>query len=224
MSSFAFTETEINILKNFAGINPSMIVYSDRFEVLNNAKSVVGKYAFEKPYDFASFGIYEMSEFLSVLGALKNPEIEVSDKFLTIKDGSSKTRYFTTAQDLLPKVPNIEKNFANVECDCVFDLPADKLASMFKMAAILKAQFVFFETDKKKVRITVADELESTNNSFEVTIEDGIKVNELKKSLKIPLSDLKILPGGYSVELSSAKISRWESNLGVNYYIGVAVL
>ena len=221
---FAFSESEINVLKNFASINPSMIIHPDRFEVLNNAKSVVGKYNFEKAYDFEAFGIYECSEFLSILGAMKNPEIEVQEKCIVIKDGSSKIRYFTTAKDLLPQVPQVDANFANVKCGLCFDLPADKLASLFKMSTILKAGFVFFETDKKKVRITVADELVSTNNSFDVTIDDGIKTNELEKALKIPLTDLKILPGGYSVELSTSKISKWNSIGGVTYYVGCAVV
>ena len=50
--SFQFNEKETNILKNFAAINPSMIVEPTGLKVINNSKSVIGFYEFEQSYDF----------------------------------------------------------------------------------------------------------------------------------------------------------------------------
>ncbi len=221
--SFQFNEKETGVLQNFAGINPSMIVDSKGFKVINNAKSVIGFYSFEKPYDFEDFGLYETNEFLTILKALESPEIEVSDKYLSISTGKDKVKYFTTAQNLLPKVPDVSKKFSDVECEMVFSLSADKLNLLLKMAGILKSKFLFFETDKKKIRITAGDELESSGNNFEVVIEEGITSNKLTEPVKIILADFKIMPGEYKVQLST-KISKWECVNGVDYYVGVAAI
>ena len=125
--SFQFSTKELEILKNFASINQSMIVEQTAFKVKNNSNSVLGFYTYDKPYEFEDFGLYETNEFLTIISALGSPDIEVSEKFLSISNGKDKVKYFTTAQNLLPKVPNVSKKFESVECDLVFSLSADKL-------------------------------------------------------------------------------------------------
>lgn len=218
---FTFTEAELTVLKNFAAVSPSMIIEPTGIGVINQAKSVVAKYTFDKPYEFEAFGIYEVPELLSILSVLKAPAINATEKLLEIYDGDSKTRYFTTAKDLLPKVPSVENNFAKVEPELDFDLPGEKLTYLFKMASVIKAQFLFFQTDGKKIRLTVGNELEASTNTYDITIDTGIRKNELEAVLRIPLSDMKLLPGGYDVKLSSKGISRWTADLGCTYFIGV---
>jgi len=223
-AGFSFSEVEINVLKNFASVNPSMVISPEGLGVINTAKSVIANYPFAKPYAFEEFGVYEVPELLSVLGALSNPVIEANDKYLLIKDGESKTRYFTTAKDLLPKVPAVENKFSQVKCELDFTLPAEKLAALFKMAAIIKAEWLFLESDGKKIRLTVGKELDTSSNTFDVTITADIAANDLEKPVKVPLSDLKVLPGGYDVKISTAGISRWTADVGATYYIGVKTL
>src|ERR1035441_9781082 len=99
-----FTEQELQVLKNFALIHPSMIIQSTVVKVINASKSCVGIYDFETPYNFPDFGIYEMQEFLSILSAFKAPSINVGEKKLVISEGTSKATYFTTEKSLLPVV------------------------------------------------------------------------------------------------------------------------
>ncbi|NCP97674.1 hypothetical protein GW820_02185, partial [archaeon] len=91
--SFMYTDTEITVLRNFSSINTSMVLKGTGFSVINNSKSVIGNFEFEQPYDYESFGIYETSEFLTALNAMKDPKIVVSEKYLTIMDGTSKLKY-----------------------------------------------------------------------------------------------------------------------------------
>lgn len=219
---FMYSDSEINVLKSFSQINASMILNPGEFSVINNSKSVIGEYKFEKEYDYESFGIYEASEFLTALGAMDKPVIEVDAKSLTIIDGEAKLKYFTTAKDLLPAVPDVGKKFATLDCELDFTISADKLAFLLKMATILKSKYLFFETEKKKIRITAGDELtNSSSNNYAVDISEGIKANKLDGAIKIVLADFKIMPGAYEVKLSS-KISRWTGTNGVVYYIGTA--
>lgn len=218
-----FTDHEIKVFQNFSNINPSIVIEPDKVQVISIAKSVVGVYPFENPYNFEKFGIYEMSDFLSVLSVLDKPEFEVLDKYLLIKGSNNdKVKYFTTAIDLMPKVPNVEEKFSKIDCELDFDLPIEKLTYINKMASIFKSKFIFFETVNKKIKITVGDELESSYNNYEIDIEDNIRSNKLDVPVKICMSDFKIMSGDYSVKISK-KISKWSNLNGVTYYIFCSV-
>lgn len=219
--AFSFSETEINVLKNFSTINPSMVIDPTGFKVINNSKSVIGNYPFAKAYDFPVFGIYETSEFLTALGAMEKPQIEVEAKAINIVDGTNKLTYYTTATDLLPAVPDVGAKFDKLDCELEFTITADKLAYLLKMATILKSKYLFFESDKKVIRITAGDELATSQNNFEAVIEGGITANRLTAPVKVILADFKILPGEYAVKLST-KISKWSGTNGVDYFVGTS--
>lgn len=224
-SSFVFSDLELSILKNFSQVNPSMVINPTHIGAVNKPiNSVVCRYDFEKPYGFEPFGVFEVPELLTILNTLKKPSIDVREQLLEIVDGDSKTRYFTTAKNLIPEVPDVEKNFAKITPELDFDLPGDKLATLLKMAGIIKAQFAFFETDGKKVRITVGNELESSSNTFNVTVDSGIRTNSSEKVLRIPLTDLKLIPGGYEIRIASAGVSKWTADCGAVYFIGAKAL
>jgi hypothetical protein len=222
--AFNFTDKEVDILKNFSLTNPSMVISKDQFKVMSNSKSVVAKYTFEKEYDFEDFGVYDVPNFLSAIDALTKPSIEVNEKYLIIQDGNSKFKYLTTATDLLPKVPNVNEDKIKEALELDFDLSNEKLNMILKTANILKSENVFFETDKKRVRITVANKLEASDNSFEIMIEDGIRKNALTKPVKLNVTEFKLYPGDYKVKIAK-KISFWESLVGeLKYYIGVKAI
>ena len=223
-----FTSTELMILKNFSGVNTSQVIYPDRFEAVNNSNSVIASFKFDHDaYDFKPFGIYDLGEFLSALQALKEPTMDVKPKFLTMRTGEDQIKYFTSPLEVLPEVPleNLDRNFGSLECEIDFSLSADKLAMIFKMASVLKTEYVFIECDDGNIRITVADELESSNNMYEVMVTSGVTVANCEDgAIKIPLCDLQLLGGDYNVKISTKKISLWENMNGVSYYIGCSVI
>ena len=218
MISFNYSEAEINCLRNFSTINASMIMEPEGFKVINTSKSVIAYYSFEKPYDFESYGIYETSDFLAAIGAMSTPQIEVNPKYLTITDGTSKLKYFTTAKTLLPEVPDVATKFNKLTYDLDFTITADKLAALLKMATILKSKYIFLESVDKNIRITAGDELDSSNNNYEILIDVGVKASTLKTPAKLLLTDFKIMPGEFKVLLTPA-ICKWENMSGIEYYI-----
>lgn len=229
MSKFNFDEQTLKILGNFSTINPSMLVEPDRLSVMNLSKSVVGMYKFDKPYSFDSFGLYDTADFLSVLSAMKksqNMNIEDKDKYLLITSDNDRLTYYTTAKDMILKVPDIDVLFKDANFEMEFSLPNDRLAIIKQMASILKSKFLFFETDNKRIRITVGDELESSSNNFEVFIETGIVKNELSESVKLPLADFKIINGDYTIKIANKIVkgkskffSQWKNLNGVDYLV-----
>jgi hypothetical protein len=222
MSDFTPDEKVVKIMANFAGINPSMLIEPERLAVISNAKSVVANYKFPTPYTFEPFGLYDSSDALNIINALTKPEIEVKDKFINIIGANNdKVKYYTTATDLVPKVPDVEAKFAKVDCLLEFQLTADKLAVIQKMIGILKSKYLFLETEGKQIRLTIGDELESSGNNYDLVVVDGITTNNLDAPIKVALVDFKILPGEYNIKINK-KITKWENLNGVIYYITTA--
>lgn len=235
MAKITLNSETITVLKNFASINQSVLIKTTDAVVRNNSKSCIAIYRFKEPLDLngvLELGIYDTGDFLGIMSAYKNPEIETNDKFVTISEGKSKVKYFTTAADMVPSVPydcengkyNIEKKFASVACELEFIIPQEKINILLKMATLLRSEFLFFESVDGAVRITVADELESSNNTWEMTLEENIIQSQLASPVKMNLQEFKILPSDYTVKLSSVGISFWKSNLGVDYYIGLSAM
>ena len=113
-TSFSFDDKTIKVLANFAAINPSMIIQPDKLSVINTTNSCIGFYPFATSYDFEEFGLYEAPEFLSAIGVFDtSPNIEVNDKYLMISGKNDKLKYFTTAKNLLPNVPDVGAKFDN---------------------------------------------------------------------------------------------------------------
>lgn len=233
MNKFTPDEKTVKIMANFANINPSMVIDPDKLSVMSTSKTVIAKYPFSSPYSFNSFGFYDTGDVLSIINAMSKPEIEVTnDTFITIiGTNDDKVRYFTTAKELLPVVPNIDTSTSDFTVNLKCSITADKLAVINKMASILKSKYIFFETDGKKIRITLGDALESSGNNYEVFITDGIKENSLTEPIKIPVIDFKILPGEYEFTITSKIIPKsgklrtftvWENLNGVSYIITTA--
>lgn len=231
MTQFNFEETQLKVLANFATINPQMLIEPDKFSVISPSKSVLANYKFTTPFNFESFGLYNTSDFLSVLSAMKKAQIDVKDKLLYITSDSDKLTYYTSAKELVPKVPDTDSVFNSLIYDIDISLPADRLAIALKMSPLLKAEYMFFETDNKRVKITIGSELESSQNSFEILVEDGIKINQLSEPVRIALADFKVLPGEYKVGIAKKEVkgkfkyfSRWENLNGVTYFIATEAL
>ena len=216
-----FNEQELQVLKNFAMIHQSMVIQPTGVKVINTAKSCIGMYNFETPYDFPEFGVYEMHEFLSYLSAFKNPNITVQDMKVVINEGTAKVTYFTTAKDLLPVAKDVTSKFVNLPIDMDFIFPQEKMTMLLKMASLLKAEFIFFESvDDGKIRITVGDKLESSNNTWEVTLDSDITVSTATEAVRCSVSELRLLVCDYHVKITKG-ISLWVGTNKVKYFVGM---
>lgn len=237
MSKFTYTEEENKILKNFADIHTGMIIYPDKFMVVNGLdKSIVGIYYFENPYDYEPYGVYDLKEFLSGVN-LYNSELEIHDKYINIsnsKQGIS-TKYRNTSLDMLPEAKDLSEAFNKLDSELEFVLTAEKYAIMKKVIQVFNAEKIYFRTvDSSTIRVVVASSLDANNkqpelqeNATEIIITgDNVIKSELPEDtvLYIKVDEFKLMDGDYDVKISSAKASKWKHKQikSLQYFIGVA--
>ena len=88
-----FESRTLQILKNFSTLNPSLqFKQGSVISTITPLKTVMARATIKENIP-ATFAIYELSKFLSVLSLFDNPTITLEDKFLLIGDGKQNVQY-----------------------------------------------------------------------------------------------------------------------------------
>ena len=89
------SDNTLNILKNFAGINNSILVkQGNKLRTISMAKNILAEadISEEFPRDFA---IYDLNQFLNGLSLHQDPDLDFNqDSYLSIKEGKRRVKYF----------------------------------------------------------------------------------------------------------------------------------
>lgn len=205
----------LSILKNYSSINQNLL-----FSPGNILKTITTQNTLLStatvPDEFPiEFGIYDLSEFLSVLSLFQNPELEFSEKYVKIFESNNSIKYYAADSSVLV-VPKKDINFPDAEIELL--LTAENLSLINKTASVLKSADVSFLGQDGKVIVVVADKKNDTSNSFELVLGD----TELEFKVNIKVDMLKFIPGEYQVSISSKRVSKFSSTgSDLVYYVGI---
>ena len=210
----------VEILRNFSTINPNIVVNGGNvLKTMSIAKNIVSRAEIEESFP-STFGIYDLSEFLSVLSLVDNPSITFGENFCTISDGSglSSVRYFYSDPDMLsaPK-----KDIIMPECEVKFLLSNETLIKIKRASSALGCEEISIRPSGNSVEITVTDMGDNTSNSFSVLVEgtfpEGTDFNFI-----MGVNNLKLIGEDYEVSVSTKLISHFRSiNSSTQYFIAL---
>lgn len=204
------------VIRNFSAINGSlMIKEGNTLSTISEGKNVMAQATIQESFPI-DFGIYDLGEFLGVVSVFNNADLEFTDKFVSISDGGkSKIKYFAAGEGIIKSAPSTIKFPA---ADVNFTLTSDQIDTIRKTSSVLKASDVSIVGDGETLKVIVSDKKNATSNAY--TVDLGDTDQTFKANLKI--DNLKMLPGDYTVEISSKKISRFKKTTGeLTYFIAV---
>jgi len=205
----------LNLIKNFASINGNLLIKpGNKISTVNVGKTVFATTSVTEQFP-TEFGIYDLNEFLGALSLFTDPDLEFSDKYVVIKEGSNAIKYFGAAvQNMI--VPSKDIIFPEAEIN--LSLGASTLEMIMRTAPILKSEDVSFTGDGSTINLNVGDKKNATSNTFTNAL--GTTTSEFTVNLKV--DNLKMIPGDYDVSISSKKISRFKAkNSDLTYYVAV---
>lgn len=208
----------LEILKNFAAINPNLVVKAgEPLGTISEAKNIMA--TAEIPETFSSeFGIYDLNEFISMFNLMSDPDLAFNDSAVMFTSGRSRALYRFAD----PSVLTSPKNKINMPAaDLTVTITSDILSQIRKAAGALGHSIVSIQGDNGTVTLSVFDPKNSASNTFSVIIDES---NEQAAvfDLQFLISNLKVIPGDYTVKISSKLISHWSnSSTPVNYYIAL---
>lgn len=207
----------VGVLKSFASINSNLVIkVGKKIETVSPAKDIIAEYTGEDEFT-SKVAIFNMNEFLGALSAFDNPELTLDTKSMTIKQGKQKVEYTYADESLLIVPP--EKGIKFPVSDISFELTEDTLSKLQKMSAILSAEDLAVIGDGKTVTLKVFDKKNTSCNEFE--IDTGVDTADTFQ-VNFKIEKLKVLPGAYTVDISSKKISRFtHTSMPLVYYVAV---
>jgi ribosomal protein L28 len=203
----------VSLFKNFAGINSNLLLKSgNKLATISAQKNVMSDATVSET--FPDFGIYDLNEFLGAMSLFDDPELDFSDKYVTIKQGNSSIKYFAAEPSVLT-APQKSITFPAHEVE--FNMSAAMLNMIHRTASVLRATDLSIVGDGSTITAVVGDKKNATGNSFSEPV--GSTDKKFKVNLKV--ENLKMLPGDYTVSISSKKISRFKGTGDLVYYVAV---
>ena len=164
----------VEILRNFSTINPNIVVNGGNvLKTMSIAKNIVSRAEIDESFP-NTFGIYDLSEFLSVLSLVDRPSITFGDNFCTVSDGSglSSVKYFYSDPEMLsaPK-----KDIVMPQCEVQFLLTNETLSKIKRASSALGYDNISIRPNGSSIEIAVVDTNDSTSNSYSILVEGYVK-------------------------------------------------
>ena len=212
------SEKTVNLLKNFAGINQSILFKKgNKLRTMSVMKNILAEAEVEEefPKDFA---IYDLVQFLNGVSLYTNPQIEfTTESNLTIREGKDrKTKYFFADPSVVVAPP--EKSISLPTEDVCFHLDSDQLASLMKASAVYQLPDLCAVGEAGVVKLVVRDKKNDTSNEYSITVGE----TDAEFCFNFKVENIKILPGTYEVVISEKLLSRFVSkNYNLTYYIAL---
>jgi hypothetical protein len=214
------SENTLQILRNFSGINQNLLIKpGTNIKTISEARNVVATADVTESFE-KDFGIYDLNEFIGVMSLVDTPSLKFEDDFVTVSDssGRSKVKYFYAAEETLTS-PAKDVNMP--DGDVKFTLDNDTLNKLKKAASTLGHNEVSIRANNGVLSLSVVENQNATSNAFSIDIDGEFKQDAVFNFI-ISISNLKILPGDYDVEISSKLITQFKhKEMPLKYWIAL---
>jgi len=214
------SENTLQILRNFSGINQNLLIKPGSIiKTISEARNVVATADVTESFE-KDFGIYDLNEFIGVMGLVDTPSLKFEDDFVTVSDssGRSKVKYFYAAEETLTSPA---KDVTMPDGDVKFTLDNDTLNKLKKAASTLGHNEVSIKANNGILSLSIVENQNATSNAFSIDIDGEFKQDAVFNSI-ISISNLKILPGDYEVEISSKLITQFKhKEMPLKYWIAL---
>jgi len=207
-----FETRTMQILKNFAMINPSLLFREGNVQSTIAAQKTILAHAVIKESIPKEFAIFDLSRFIGVLSLFDDPEIEFDSTRVIIHQNRQKVEYTFADPELIVTPPSKTPSVNNPEVN--FSLPLSTLQSTMRAFGALQSTHLIVEGKGAHITFGVGKPTDPTSDTFE--IEVGQSHQQFKFAFKA--DNVKILPGDYDVQISSKNIAHLKGT-DVEYWI-----
>jgi hypothetical protein len=211
------SDNTLTILKNFAGINNSILVkQGNRLRTISVAKNILAEAEIteEFPRDFA---VYDLNQFLNGLSLHQDPDLDFTEEsHITIREGKRRVKYFFADPNVIISPP--EKEIQLPSQDVCFQLDSVTLEKLVKAAAVYQLPDLSAVGEAGVVKLVVRDKKNDTSNEYSIVVGE----TDAEFTFNFKVENIKIIPGAYDVVVSSKLLSEFiNSKYNLKYYIAL---
>jgi len=211
------SENTLLILKNFAGINQSILVNKGtQLRTISVAKNILAEANIVEIFE-RDFAIYDLNQFLNGLGLHKNPDLDFSENsYLSIREGKMRSKYFFADPNVIISPPDKEIKLPSQ--DVCFKLDSGILEKMMKASAVYQLPDLSAVGEAGVVKLVVRDKKNDTSNEYTSVVGETDK----EFTFNFKAENIKILPGSYEVVISQKLLSQF-TNIKYNLCYWIAL-
>jgi hypothetical protein len=211
------SDNTLTILKNFAGINNSILVkQGTKLRTISVAKNILAEAEIKEdfPRDFA---VYDLNQFLNGLSLHQDPDLDFTEtSYLSIREGKRRVKYFYADPNVIISPP--EKEITLPSEDVTFQLDTTSLEKLLKAAAVYQLPDFSAIGEAGVIKLVVRDKKNETSNEYAIVVGETDK--EFCFNFKV--ENIKIIPGAYDVVVSSKLLSQFtNTQFNLKYYIAL---
>ena len=211
------SDNTLTILKNFAGINNSILVkMGTKLRTISVAKNILAEAEITEDFP-REFAVYDLYQFLNGLSLHKDPDLDFTeDSHITIREGKRKVKYFYADPNVIVSPP--EKEIQLPSKDVCFQLDSVTLEKLLKASAVYQLPDLCAVGEAGVIRLVVRDKKNDTSNEYSITVGETDK--EFTFNFKV--ENIKIIPGAYDVVVSEKLLSQFTNeNFNLSYWIAL---
>lgn len=211
------SDNTLTILKNFAGINNSILVKEgNRLRTISVAKNILAEAEITEEFP-RQFAIYDLNQFLNGIGLHQDPDLDFTeDSYITIREGKRRVKYFYADPNVIVSPP--EKEIQLPSKDVCFQVDNVTLEKLIKAAGVYQLPDLSAVGEAGVIRLVVRDKKNDTSNEYSIVVGETNK--EFTFNFKV--ENIKIIPGAYDVVVSEKLLSQFKnSKYNLSYWIAL---
>lgn len=203
----------IEILKNYATVNPSILVREGNvLSTCSPQKSIYAKATVAETFP-KQFAIYELNKFLGVLSLFDEPDLSFNEKTISIQSEKTKMLYTCADESMIIAPPANELKFpaTNIE----FELNQVDLQKVVRASSVLQLPDIAVMGKDGKISISAVDSKTPTANEYIIEVANtDLNFTAFFKADNI----IKLISSDYNVKISDKSISKFSAKTGTNIY------
>ena len=130
------SDKTIQILKNFATINQSILVRPGNvLKTITPLKTILAQATVAETFG-QEFAIYELPRFLGTISLFSDPEFTFQEKFVTISSGKQRVNYTYADASMIMTPPSKDISFPDTEVE--FTITSEQLSTISKAGEFFK--------------------------------------------------------------------------------------
>jgi hypothetical protein len=214
-------ENTLNVLKNFASINPNIVIEQGNvLKTVSGAKNIMAQATVTTTFP-SNFGIYDLNEFLNAISMIDDPEfIYEGDTSVIIRseDKTQSIKYFFTEPKILI-APS--KSIDMPTCDLEFELAEEDINKIKRAASTFKSDTLVITPDNGELVLSVRDIDDKTSNSYSIRVSPS-KYPEYDFRFVFNISNFKFISGDLDVRISKSLIGEFAvKNTESKYWVAL---
>ena len=211
------SDNTLTILKNFAGINESLLFKPGNvIQTIAPSNTVVAKAVVQDEFP-REFAIYELGRFLGALSLFAEKELVFSrEDFVTIGKGRQKIKYTFAEPSMIVAAPYKDIQFPDPVA--TFHVKAEEYSQVIKACNVLQLPNLSFIGDGIKLRIVGENVKDASCDRYE--LETGDTTEVFKASLNV--EHLRMLNLDYEINVTTQGIVHFK-NKQVEYWVAASI-